>query len=120
MQQSHKQLILTSDRSPMELRGVQERLLSRFKWGLAAEITRPDYQLRKDILAFHIKTLDALAAQAGVSKFHLSREFKSTTGLTVVTFINLCRCTEARRLIEEGCSVSEAAATCGFEYNTTQ
>ncbi|MBQ9143757.1 MAG: chromosomal replication initiator protein DnaA [Paludibacteraceae bacterium] len=55
LQQSHKQLILTSDRSPMELRGVQERLLSRFKWGLAAEITRPDYQLRKDILAFHIK-----------------------------------------------------------------
>ena len=55
LQQSHKQLILTSDRSPMELRGVQERLLSRFKWGLAAEITRPDYLLRKDILQFHIK-----------------------------------------------------------------
>ena len=55
LQQSHKQLILTSDRSPMELRGLQERLLSRFKWGLAAEITRPDYKLRKDILQFHIK-----------------------------------------------------------------
>lgn len=55
LQQSHKQLILTSDRSPMELRGVQERLLSRFKWGLAAEITNPDYLLRKDILQFHIK-----------------------------------------------------------------
>lgn len=55
LQQSHKQLILTSDRSPMELRGVQDRLLSRFKWGLAAEITRPDYQLRKDILLYHIK-----------------------------------------------------------------
>jgi chromosomal replication initiator protein len=50
LQQSHKQLILTSDRSPLELRGVQDRLLSRFKWGLAAEITRPDYQLRHDIL----------------------------------------------------------------------
>ena len=55
LQQSHKQLILTSDRSPMELRGVQERLLSRFKWGLAAEITRPDDLLRKDILQFQIK-----------------------------------------------------------------
>ncbi len=55
LQQSHKQLILTSDRSPMELRGIQDRLLSRFKWGLAAEITRPDYPLRKDILQYHIK-----------------------------------------------------------------
>jgi chromosomal replication initiator protein len=55
LQQSHKQLILTSDRSPLELRGVQDRLLSRFKWGLAAEITRPDYHLRHDILLYRIR-----------------------------------------------------------------
>ena len=55
LQQSHKQLILTSDRSPMELRGVQDRLLSRFKWGLSAEITRPDYQLRHDILLYRVR-----------------------------------------------------------------
>ncbi len=55
LQQSHKQLILTSDRIPLELRGVQDRLLSRFKWGLAAEITRPDYQLRHDILMYRIR-----------------------------------------------------------------
>ena len=54
LQQSHKQLILTSDRSPMELRGMQERLLTRFRWGLAAEITRPDYSLRKDILTYRL------------------------------------------------------------------
>lgn len=55
LQQSHKQLILTSDRSPVELRGIQDRLLTRFRWGLAAEISRPDYPLRKDILLYHIK-----------------------------------------------------------------
>jgi len=55
LQQSHKQLVLTSDRSPLELRGVQERLLSRFKWGLAAEVTRPDYQLRRDILTYRMR-----------------------------------------------------------------
>ena len=55
LQQTHKQLILTSDRCPSELSGIQDRLLSRFKWGLAAEITRPDYTLRKDILSYHIK-----------------------------------------------------------------
>jgi chromosomal replication initiator protein len=39
----------------MELRGVQDRLLSRFKWGLSAEITRPDYQLRRDILSYRVR-----------------------------------------------------------------
>lgn len=60
-------------------------------------------------------SLDLLAAHAGVSKFHLSREFKSTTGITIITCINLYRCGEAKRLIREGMSVSEAATMCGFE-----
>lgn len=50
LQQSRKQLILTSDRPPIELKDIEERLLTRFKWGLAAEISRPDFQLRRDIL----------------------------------------------------------------------
>lgn len=60
-------------------------------------------------------TLEQLAELVDVSKFHLSREFKANTGLTVVEFINLCRCTEAKRMIEDGISVSEAAVVCGFE-----
>ena len=50
LQQSRKQLILTSDRPPVELKDIEERLLTRFKWGLSAEIKMPDYQLRKNIL----------------------------------------------------------------------
>ena len=50
LQQSRKQLILTSDKSPVELKDIEDRLLTRFKWGLAAEITKPDYQLRRNIL----------------------------------------------------------------------
>ena len=50
LHQMGKQIILTSDKPPLELRGLEQRLLSRFKWGLAAEITKPDFQLRKDIL----------------------------------------------------------------------
>ena len=50
LQQSRKQLILTCDRSPIELKDIEDRLLTRFKWGLSAEIRRPDYQLRRDIL----------------------------------------------------------------------
>ena len=50
LQQSHKQIILTSDRPPVELKDLEDRLLTRFKWGLAAEIKQPDYVLRKTIL----------------------------------------------------------------------
>ena len=50
LQQSRKQLILTSDRPPVELKDIEERLLTRFKWGLSAEIKEPDYLLRKNIL----------------------------------------------------------------------
>ena len=50
LQQSRKQLILTSDRPPVELKDIEERLLTRFKWGLSAEIKQPDYLLRKNIL----------------------------------------------------------------------
>lgn len=59
-------------------------------------------------------SLDAISANIGISKFHLSREFKSATGMTVIEFLNLSRCAEAKRLMENGASVSEAAGTCGF------
>lgn len=50
LQQSGKQIILTSDKAPRDLNGLEERLLSRFKWGLAAEMSKPDFTLRRDIL----------------------------------------------------------------------
>lgn len=52
LHQSGKQLILTSDRSPAELSGLEERLLSRFRWGLSAEIKSPDYETRMAIARF--------------------------------------------------------------------
>ena len=50
LHQSGKQLILTSDKAPVELKGLENRLLSRFKWGLSADIQTPDYDTRKAIL----------------------------------------------------------------------
>lgn len=50
LQQSSKQIILTCDKAPKDLDGLEERLLGRFKWGLAAEMTKPDFALRKAIL----------------------------------------------------------------------
>ena len=50
LHQSGKQLIFTSDRSPAELQNFEERLLSRFKWGLSVELSRPDYATRLEML----------------------------------------------------------------------
>lgn len=50
-----KQLIMTSDRSPSQLKGMEERLITRFKWGLSAEIEKPDLELRKNILRNKIR-----------------------------------------------------------------
>lgn len=50
LHQKNKQIILTSDCPPVELQGLEERLLSRFKWGLSAELTVPDFHTRLEIL----------------------------------------------------------------------
>jgi chromosomal replication initiator protein len=50
LHQSGKQLILTSDKAPVDLQGLEARLLSRFKWGLSAELELPDYDTRVAIL----------------------------------------------------------------------
>ncbi len=55
LHQSNKQLVLTCDRPPVELVGMVSRLLTRFKWGLTAEVERPDYALRYDILMSKVR-----------------------------------------------------------------
>ena len=50
LQQNDKQLIFTCDKPPAELNGMEQRLISRFKWGLSAEMTVPDVVTRRNIL----------------------------------------------------------------------
>lgn len=50
LHQSGKQLILTSDRPPKDLSDVDDRLISRFQWGLTADVQMPDYEMRMAIL----------------------------------------------------------------------
>lgn len=55
LHQSGKQLIMTCDRPPVMLQGIEERLITRFKWGLTAEIERPNLELRRNILADRVR-----------------------------------------------------------------
>ncbi|WP_105118498.1 chromosomal replication initiator protein DnaA [Streptococcus suis] len=72
LHQKNKQIVLTSDRNPDYLDNLEERLVTRFKWGLTSEITPPDFETRIAILRnkceafpydFNNDTLSYLAGQ---------------------------------------------------------
>lgn len=50
LHQSGKQIVITSDMPPVEVKGIEPRLLSRFKWGLSADLQVPDFETRVSIL----------------------------------------------------------------------
>ncbi|MBS1730907.1 MAG: chromosomal replication initiator protein DnaA [Bacteroidetes bacterium] len=68
LHQSGKQLILTSDKPPKDLDGMQERLLSRFRWGLSTDLQVPDYETRIVILERKMKN-DGLEMPPEVVKY---------------------------------------------------
>lgn len=55
LQQNGKQIILTSDKPPVDIQDMEQRLISRFKWGLSADLQPPDYETRLAILKFKIE-----------------------------------------------------------------
>lgn len=50
LHQSNKQIILSSDRLPKEIPAIEERLVSRFEWGMIADVQPPDFETRQAIL----------------------------------------------------------------------
>ena len=59
LQLAGKQLILTSDKPPVELKDIEQRLLTRFKWGLSASLCIPDYETKIKIIRAKAKRLGA-------------------------------------------------------------
>lgn len=85
-----KQLVFTSDRPPVELQDFEERLLSRFKWGLSVELTRPDYATRLAMLSSRSlregvdisdEVLDYLAG-------HIKTSFRELEGVLISLIAN--------------------------------
>ena len=59
LQLAGKQLILTSDKPPVELKDIEQRLLTRFKWGLSAQLDSPDYDTKLKIIRAKARKLGA-------------------------------------------------------------
>jgi len=55
LHQANKQIIISSDRSPDDLKKIEERLRSRFTWGLPVDIYPPDFELRCEIIIQKLK-----------------------------------------------------------------
>ncbi len=85
LHQKNKQLILTSDVPPVEMQGLDKRLLSRFKWGLSAELTPPDYETRVKILKQKIYN-DGIELSEEVIDYiagHISNNIREIEGLLI-------------------------------------
>ncbi len=62
--------------------------------------------------------LDQIAAELGLTKGYVCRVFKQHTGTTIINYVNQLRCRHAIELVEQGCSVTQAALQVGFnDYN---
>ena len=94
LHQSGKQLIFTSDRAPVDLQNFEERLLSRFKWGLSVELFKPDYETRLSMLkarAFR----EGVAIDEDVLAFLASRiksNFRELEGALISLIANATLC----------------------------
>ncbi len=80
-----KQLILTSDVRPSEMENMEERLLSRFKWGMTCELFRPDYDMRVKVLTRKSEQ-DGLNLPVEVIEFiaeNCSSSFRELEGIVV-------------------------------------
>ena len=60
---SGKQLVLTSDKPPVELKDIEERLLTRFKWGLTTQIQTPDFQTKVKIIRAKVEKLNVAISE---------------------------------------------------------
>lgn len=85
LHQNNKQLVMTSDCAPMDMQGMEERLLTRFRWGLTSKLERPDKELRKKILQNKILS-DGLSIPVNVIEFiaeHVTENVRDLEGIVV-------------------------------------
>ncbi len=72
----HRQVVISADRSPSDLEGIEERIRSRLGWGLVADIHPTDYELRLGILQQKAESMPGAAVPMDVMEF-LARRISS-------------------------------------------
>ncbi len=94
--EANKQIIISSDRPPKEITTLEERLRSRFEWGLIADIQPPDYETRVAILRNKselegLETTDALIEVIGVIAEKIQSNIRELEGafIRVIAYANL-------------------------------
>ncbi len=79
---AHKQIVLTSDRSPKEIKSLEERLRTRFEWGLLADVQPPDVETRISIIYRKAEML-GLSLPAEVAEYiavHVKNDIRQLEG----------------------------------------
>ncbi|MEG0011004.1 MAG: chromosomal replication initiator protein DnaA [Muribaculaceae bacterium] len=124
LHQNQKQLILSSDCRPVDMDGFVPRLMSRFKWGVTAELSQPDYSLRRNVLT-QKASQDGLSIPTDVLDFiadNVTDSIRELEGIvlslmTRATFLNQeISIDSARAVISNAVKISKRQVN--FEYIT--
>ena len=84
----HKQIVISSDRSPKEIEGIEQRLVSRFEWGLVTDIQPPDLETRIAILQNKAK-MDHINVPAEVLRYiatYITSNIRELEGALITVF----------------------------------
>lgn len=108
LHQNGKQLVFSSDRAPVELQNFEERLLSRFKWGLSVRLTQPDYKTRLAMLR-NRASREGVSLSDEVLEFLASRiktNFRELEG-ALISLIAHASCERHKGLLELAASITD-------------
>ena len=108
LHQNGKQLIFTSDRAPADLRNFEDRLLSRFKWGLSVQLTQPEYATRLAMLRSRAER-EGVVIPDDVLEFiagRVRKNFRELEG-TLISLIAHSSVERGRPLMELAASITE-------------
>ena len=83
LQQNNKQIVITSDKFPSDLQGMEERLLSRFKWGLTADLQAPDLPTRTSIIREKLYVRNNIRELEGVMNSLMAQSLLNKKSITL-------------------------------------